>query len=93
MGIAVYEESRRCIFDGIFFILVGKETSYKSLDEFEFLVSTLGHSFLIGSSSFLKVRRTTIQSWTNSYFGLIGPRTAELAALKCLKKSHRLIMG
>ena len=35
------------------------------------LVSTLVPSFLIGSSSFLQVRRTTIISRTNSNFGQI----------------------
>ena len=29
----------------------------------------------------------------NEKFGQIGPRTAELAALERLEKSHRLIMG
>ena len=43
--------------------------------------------FLIGSSSFLQVRRTTIKTRPSSKFDLIGPRTAELAALVRLKKS------
>ena len=50
------------------------------------LVSTLASSFLIRSSSYLQVTRTTIIFRTSSNFGLIGPRTAELAALKRLKK-------
>ena len=50
-------------------------------------------SFLIGSSKFLQVTRTTIISRASSKFGLIRPGTAELAALERLKKSHRLIMG
>ena len=33
------------------------------------LVSTLAPSFLIGSSSFLQVMRTTIIAWMNSNFG------------------------
>ena len=51
------------------------------------VVSTLAPSFLIGSSSYLQVTRTSITSWTSSKFGQIGPRTAELAALERLKKS------
>ena len=54
-----------------------KKTSYD-------LVSTLAPSFLIGSSSYLQVKRTTI-SRTSSNFGQIGPRTVELAALERLK--------
>ena len=50
------------------------------------LVSTLAPSFLIGSSSYLQVTRTTIISRTSSHFGQIRPRTAELAALERLKK-------
>ena len=53
------------------------------------LVSTLVPSFLIGSSSFLQARRTTIISRTSSNFGPIPPRTAELAALERQKNSHR----
>ena len=55
-------------------------------------VSTLAPSILIGSS-YLQVTRTSITSRTSSKFGQIGPRTAELAALERMKKSHRLIMG
>ena len=51
------------------------------------VVNTLAPSFLIGSSSFLQVTRTTIKSWMSSKFGQIGPRTAELAALERLEKS------
>ena len=50
------------------------------------LVSTLGPSFLIGSSSYLQVTRTSIISRTCSSFSQIRPRTAELAALERLKK-------
>ena len=50
-------------------------------------MSTLAPSFLIRSSSYLQVTRT---SRTSSKFGQIGPRTAELAALERMKKkSHR----
>ena len=52
-----------------------------------YVVSTLGPSFLIGSSSYLQVTRTSITSRTSSKFGQIGPRTAELAALERLEKS------
>ena len=45
------------------------------------VVNTLAPSFLIGSSLFLQVRRTTILSRTSSNFSQIRPRTAELAAL------------
>ena len=53
----------------------------------ENVVSTLAPSFLIGSSSYLQVTRTSITSRTSSKFGQIGPRTAELAALERLEKS------
>ena len=51
------------------------------------VVTTLAPSFLIGSSSYLQVMRTSIRSQTSSKFGQIGPRTAELAALERLEKS------
>ena len=51
------------------------------------VVSTLAPSFLIGSSSYLQVTRTSITSRMSSKFGQIGPRTAELAALERLEKS------
>ena len=51
------------------------------------VVNTLAPLFLIGSSSSLQVRRTTIKSWTGSKFDQIGPWTAELAALERLEKS------
>ena len=51
------------------------------------VVSTLAPSFLIGSSSYLQVTRTSITSRTSSKFGQIGPRTVELAALERLEKS------
>ena len=52
----------------------------------ENLVSTLAPSFLVGSSSYLQVMRTTIISRTSLNFSQIRPRTAELAALERLKK-------
>ena len=51
------------------------------------VVNTLAPLFLIGSSSYWQVRRTTITSRTSSKFGEIGPKTAELAALERLEKS------
>ena len=52
----------------------------------ENLVSTLVPSFLVGSSSYLQVTRTSIITRTSSNFGPIRPRPAELAALERLKK-------
>ena len=51
------------------------------------VVNTLAPSFLIGSSSYLQVLRTSITSRKSSKFGQIEPRTAELAALGYLEKS------
>ena len=42
---------------------------------------TLAPSFLIGSSSFLQVTRSTIKAQMGSKFGQIRPVTVELAAL------------
>ena len=50
-------------------------------------MTTLATSFLIGSSLFLQVTRTTIISQMGSNFDKIGPGTYELAALECLEKS------
>ena len=51
------------------------------------VVNTPAPLFLIGSSSYWQVRRTTIKSRPSSKFDLIGPRTEELAALERLEKS------
>ena len=51
------------------------------------VVNTLAPLFLIGSSSYWQVTRTSIPSWTTSKFGQIGPRTAELAAFEHLEIS------
>ena len=51
------------------------------------IVNTLAPLFLIGSSSFLQLRRTTIKSWTSSKFDQIGLWTAELNTLERLEKS------
>ena len=48
-------------------------------------MNTLAPLFLIGSASFLQVRRTTIKSLMSSKFGKIQPWTADLAALDRLK--------
>ena len=50
-------------------------------------MTTLAPSFLIGSSLFLQVKRTTIKTRMGSEFGKIGPGTYELAALERLEKS------
>ena len=52
------------------------------------VVTTLAPSFLIGSSLFLQVKRTTIKSRPSLEIDQIGPRTAELAALGRLEKSQ-----
>ena len=51
------------------------------------VVNTLAPSFLIGSSSFLQVTRTTIKSRIGLKFDQIRPCIAELAALDHLEKS------
>ena len=50
-------------------------------------MSTLVLPFFVGSSLFLLVTMTAIKAWMGSKFGKIGPGSAELATLKCLKKS------
>ena len=50
------------------------------------LVCTLASLFLIKSSSFLQVWRTTIISRTSTKLGRIRPGTAELTSLERLKK-------
>ena len=57
------------------------------------LVHILASSFLIGSSLFSQVTRTTIISQTSAKFGHIGPRTAELAALDRLEKIPKKYNG
>ena len=56
-------------------------------------MTTLAPSFLIGSSSYLQVTRTSITSRTSSKVGQIRPRSAELAALECLEKSPKTYNG
>ena len=50
-------------------------------------MTTLASSFLIGSSLFLQVAKTTIKSRIGSKFGKIGPGTEKLAAPERLTKS------
>ena len=50
-------------------------------------MTTLAPSFMIGSSIFLQVTRTTIKSRMGSKFGRIGPENYELAAIECPEKS------
>ena len=50
-------------------------------------MTTLAPSFLICSSLFLQVTRTTIKSRMDLKFGRIRPKTYELAALERLEKS------
>ena len=56
-------------------------------------MSTLAPSFLMGSSSYLQVTRTSITPRTSSKFCQIGPRTAELAALERMEKSPKTYNG
>ena len=56
-------------------------------------MTTLTPSFLIGSSLFLQVKRTTINSWMGSKLGSIRQRTYELAALERLEKSQKTYNG
>ena len=56
-------------------------------------MTTLAPSFLIGSSLFLQVKRTTIKSRMGLKLGKIGTGTYELAALEVWKNPHSLIMG
>ena len=51
------------------------------------LVTTLASSFLVGSSLFLQVMRTTIKSRMGSKFCKIEPGTKELSAIERLAKS------
>ena len=50
-------------------------------------MTTLAPSFLIGSSLFLQVMRTTIKSRMGLKLGKIRPGSYELAALEHLEKS------
>ena len=50
-------------------------------------VSTFSRLFIIRSFLYLQAIMTCMRARTSSNFGLIGPLTAELAALESLKKS------
>ena len=52
------------------------------------VVTTLAHSFLIGSSSFLQATSKLIISLMGSKFSRIRLGTYELPALECLEKIH-----
>ena len=56
-------------------------------------MTTLAPSFLICSTLFLQVTRTTIKSQMDSKLGMIRPGTYELAALERLENPQSLIMG
>ena len=51
------------------------------------VVTALAPKFLIGSSSFFYVIRTTIKAWVSLQFCRIGPGTYALAAFEHLEKS------
>ena len=57
------------------------------------VVTTLAHSFLIGSSSFLQATSKPIIFWMGSKFSRIGPGTYELPALEPLEKSIKTYNG
>ena len=57
------------------------------------VVTTLAPSFLIGSSSFLQVTRSTIKAWMGLKFGQIRLCTVGLAALGRFKKSPKTYNG
>ena len=49
------------------------------------VVTTLAHSFFIGSSSFLQVTRSAMKAWMGLNFCKIPSLTSELAALERVK--------
>ena len=57
------------------------------------VVTTLAHSFLIGSSSFLQATSKPITSQMGSKFSRIRPGTYELPALERLEKSPSTYNG
>ena len=52
----------------------------------EKLMFNVAPTFLIGSSSFFQILRTTLKSGQSSNLRQIGPRAAELAALDRIEK-------
>ena len=56
-------------------------------------MTTLAPSFLICSSLFLQVTRTTIKPRMGWKFGRIRPGTYKLAAIECLEKSPQTYNG
>ena len=69
--------------------LAALERLRKSMD---YLVTTLVPLFLIGSSSFLQITRTTIKSQMGSTFCQIRPLAAEFASHERQENFHRFIM-
>ena len=57
------------------------------------VVTTLASLFLIGSSLFLQVTRSTIKAWMGSKFGQIRLGLWGKLPLSVLKNPHGLIMG
>ena len=57
------------------------------------VVNTLAPTFLIGSSSFFQLTRTTLQSGQSSNLRQIGPRAAEQAALDRIEKFPKTYNG
>ena len=56
-------------------------------------MTTLAPSYLIGSSLFLQVTKTTLKSLMGSKFSRIRPGTYELPALERLEKSQYTYNG
>ena len=58
-------------------------------------MTTLAHSFLIESSSFLKITRIYMKAWMSSNFGQIPPPATELSALERLagnEDNHKVLV-
>ena len=62
------------------------EKSPKTYNGRNVVATLVSNSFLIGSSSFLQVIRTTIKTWMTSKFDQLRLCNAELPALERLKK-------
>ena len=63
-------------------VSMATDSSHRFFFYGENLVSTLAPSFLIRSSSYLQITKTTIISRKSWKFGQIRPRAADLAALE-----------
>ena len=74
-------------------VFMATESSHRVIMEKTVSPLFLG-CFFIRSFSYLQVLITYMRARTSLNFGLLGPLTAELAALERLKKNpHMLIMG